>query len=221
MTYKPTQTCASSPCAAAAGYVLPLCVRRHTSRRKFSGLYLNLVWQGMATVGVCFEGIRVKGKLERNHHFYKNMATTHTHVEINELRHFANLFPPFADSPRKTSEPFQAERRLRRFEQRGTLERHRLLRRDRDFPRNVSRSVHFAWMLGLTCWQLKGFSIKPLKVKVLAGEKKATESRLEHRFGPVVVGTGEPWHQVLRAYGFLGRSSDAWNQARATSFQPY
>ena len=34
--------------------------------------------------------------------------------------------------------------------------------------------VHFAWKLGLQLLPTDGFSIEPLKVKLLAGEQKAT-----------------------------------------------
>ena len=42
---------------------------------------------------------------------------------------------------------------------------------DFGIAQGVKALVHFAWMLGPT----NGFSIKPLKVLLLAGEQKATE----------------------------------------------
>ena len=36
--------------------------------------------------------------------------------------------------------------------------------------------AHFAWMLGLQLLPINGFSIEPSKVKLLAGEHKATET---------------------------------------------
>ena len=40
----------------------------------------------------------------------------------------------------------------------------------------VNTLAHFAWMLGLNFLPTTGFSIKPLEVKLLAGEQKATEN---------------------------------------------
>ena len=48
---------------------------------------------------------------------------------------------------------------------------------------NTTPLVHFAWLLGLENFlPPNGFSTKPLKVKLLAGEQKATETEyLAHR----------------------------------------
>ena len=46
-------------------------------------------------------------------------------------------------------------------------------------PKNDKPLVHFAWMLGLELFANSWISIKPLKVKLLAGEQKASEKLKE------------------------------------------
>ena len=61
------------------------------------------------------------------------------------------------------------------------------------FKGKANTLVHLAWMVGIfTFLPTHGFSMKPLKVKLLAGEQKATENRRTHH----------PWVSVRAALGF-------------------